>query len=172
MIWPNRDAVIAAATPLIQAAEGFRPRPYICPAGKPTIGFGTTRYPTGKNVSTTDPVCTYNQAVAWMTAAMGRVLVELEQPNLILVTVTANQMAALLSLAYNVGVGAHDGKTGDLADSTLIAKLNRGDVQGAADQFLVWNKAHVHGVLQALDGLTTRRRAERTLFLQPDRAAA
>jgi len=73
---------------------------------------------------------------------------------------------ALVSFAFNVGVGA-------LAQSTLLRKLNARDFAGAADQFLVWNKGRRNGVLVELPGLTRRRRAERAMFLGQDwRAAA
>jgi lysozyme len=73
---------------------------------------------------------------------------------------------ALVSFAFNVGVGA-------LGGSTLLRLLNAGDSTGAAQQFLKWNNARVNGVLKPLPGLTRRRRAERALFLGEDwRAAA
>jgi GH24 family phage-related lysozyme (muramidase) len=99
-----------------------------------------------------------------LTAAMLRIVAEL-RANLKL-TPTVPQLAALLSLAYNVGVGARDGTKGDLADSTLIEKLNAGDAAGAADEFLRWNKARIGGVLKPLPGLTRRRVSERALFLK------
>jgi hypothetical protein len=71
------------------------------------------------------------------------------------------QFAALVSFAFNCG-------SGNLASSTLLRKLNQGDYAGAADQFLVWNKARKNGVLVELPGLTRRRRAERALFLGED----
>jgi lysozyme len=77
-----------------------------------------------------------------------------------------NQFAALVSFAFNAGVGS-------LQKSTLLRKLLAGDVAGAADQFLVWNKArNGQGVLVELAGLTRRRRAERALFLGQDWRAA
>lgn len=52
---------------------------------------------------------------------------------LVTVPLNQNQFDALVSLAYNIGVGA-------FADSTLLRELNQSDFQGAAEQFLVWNK--------------------------------
>lgn len=75
------------------------------------------------------------------------------------------QFAALVSFAFNCG-------SGNLGSSTLLRKLNQGDYAGAADQFLVWNKARKNGVLVELPGLTRRRRAERALFLGEDWRAA
>jgi lysozyme len=81
---------------------------------------------------------------------------------------TTNQAAALVSLAYNVGVGARDddGKIENLAESTLLAKFEAGDDMGAANEFPKWNKARVRGQLQPLAGLTKRRNMERELFLK------
>ncbi len=85
---------------------------------------------------------------------------------LVKVPLTDAQFGALVSFAFNVGVGA-------LAQSTLLRKLNARDVAGAADQFLVWNKGRKNGVLVELPGLTRRRRAERAMYLgQNWRAAA
>ncbi len=64
-----------------------------------------------------------------------------------------NQAAALASLAFNVGA--------KLRGSTLVSRLNCGDVQGAADQFRKW--IFSRGV--KLPGLVRRREAERALFL-------
>lgn len=166
VIFPSAVAFILAK-PVIKHAEDFRSKPYLCPAKKWTIGWGTTYYPDGKAVTEHDPDCTQAQAENWLTYSMIRVEARLKP--LILTRPTAHQWAALLSLAYNIGVGTHDGIKGDLADSTLLEKLNTGDTQGAADQFLVWNKAHVDGKLTALAGLTLRRDTERHLFLTPDR---
>ncbi|MCR6502611.1 lysozyme [Shinella sp. CPCC 101442] len=70
------------------------------------------------------------------------------------VPVNQNEFDALVSLAFNIGVGA-------FSKSTLVKKLNAGDRAGAADQFLVWNKAGG----KVLQGLTARRQAERKQFL-------
>lgn len=67
--------------------------------------------------------------------------------------VTDDQFAALVSLAFNIGGAA-------LASSTLLRKLQAGDVDGAAEEFERWN--HAGG--RVLAGLTSRRRAERALF--------
>lgn len=69
------------------------------------------------------------------------------------VSVTQNQYDALVSLAYNIGTRA-------LSTSTLMKKLNAGDVKGAADAFLSWNRSG--GKVMA--GLTNRRKAEREVF--------
>jgi lysozyme len=74
--------------------------------------------------------------------------------NAVRVPLNQNEFDALVSLAFNIGGGA-------FAGSTLVRKLNAGDPAGAANQFLVWNKAGG----KALKGLSTRREAERKQFL-------
>lgn len=71
-----------------------------------------------------------------------------------------NQLVALGSLVFNIGTTA-------FATSTLLGCLNKGDIQGTAAQFLVWDKDHIDGKLQVSPGLLRRRRAEHDLFLTP-----
>lgn len=123
--------------------------PYTCPAGKWTIGYGTT-----KGVTSKHPPITKEQAekllIRDMQAAENLV------DALVTVPLNINQTAALISLVYNIG-GGH------FKDSTLLKKLNAGDYAGAAERFLVWRKAGV----MVLPGLVKRREAERELFLKP-----
>jgi len=151
--------------PITMKAEGFSPEPYLCPANRWTIGYGTTRYPNGVAVAQGDPRITEAQAEEYLLHSAMRVNAEFMK--LIHVQLTVNQQAALTDLAYNIGVGAHDGVKGDLADSTLLDHLNRGDFAAAASQILVWDKAHVKGKVVALPGLTARRKVDHDLFLKP-----
>lgn len=70
------------------------------------------------------------------------------------VKLTPNQYAALIDFAFNCGIG-------NLQISTLLRLVNRGDFDGAADEFPKWNKAG--GVIYR--GLTRRRIAERNTFI-------
>ena len=70
------------------------------------------------------------------------------------VEITQSMFDALVSFSFNVGATA-------FRKSTLLQKLNKGDYDGAADEFLRWNK----GGGKVLAGLTKRRKAERQLFL-------
>ena len=47
-----------AGIDIIKRWEGFRPKPYLCPAGIPTIGYGTTVYPNGRKVTLQDKAIT------------------------------------------------------------------------------------------------------------------
>ena len=84
----------------------------------------------------------------------GIVSFDLAVSKMLKVSVTQNQYDALVSLAYNIGTSA-------LSSSTLMKKLNAGDVKGAADEFLRWNKSGG----KAMPGLTNRRKAERSIFI-------
>jgi lysozyme len=63
------------------------------------------------------------------------------------------QFDALVSFAFNVGLG-------NLQRSSIRMRYNRGDIEGAADAFLMWTKA----AGKVLPGLVKRRNDERALF--------
>lgn len=67
--------------------------------------------------------------------------------------------AAAVSLAYNIGTTA-------FCRSTIARKFNAGDIRGACNGFLAWDKARVKGALRPVKGLTLRRQRERLLCLK------
>ena len=141
-----------AGLSLIEQFEGCKLKPYLDVAKIPTIGIGTTKYPDGMAVTMNDPPITEAQARSFLKSHLEGDCKAVS--GLVKVTLNDNEFAALVSFTYNVGRNA-------LASSTLLKKLNSGDRQGAADQFLKWD--HAGGVVVA--GLTRRRKAERELFL-------
>lgn len=125
----------------------------------PTIGWGSTYYPDGRKVQAGD-VITQLEADALLAWEVGEKAREVR--SLLRVPVTADQFAALVSFAYNVGSDIDDDDIAEgLGDSTLLKKLNRGDITGAADEFLKWVNANG----QRSAGLVRRRKSERNLFL-------
>jgi len=129
----------------IKSWEGCRLKAYDDGVGVWTIGYGHT-----KGVKYGDE-CTQEQADAWFDE-------EIEQFGnqvnaLVIPDVPQHQFDALVSLAYNIGVGA-------FSKSTLLKKLNDHDYLGAAEQFDVWNK----GGGMVMIGLVRRRSAERNIF--------
>ena len=118
--------------------ESFKSSPW-------TIGFGHTR-----NV-TSNMQITQEQAEEFLKEDLA--VFEAGVTRLIKVTLTQNQFDALVSFAFNVGLGA-------LERSSLRMKLNRKDYTGASKEFLKWNKC---GGLVS-NGLTRRRLAEKKLF--------
>ena len=77
------------------------------------------------------------------------------------VIITQNQFDALVSFTFNMGGGA-------FTSSTLLKKLNAGDVACAADEILRWDHTTINGKLTQAAGLTKRRKEERAVFLTPD----
>jgi len=138
--------VSTAGLSLIREFEGCKLEAYICPAGIPTVGVGHTKgVKLGDKITEAEALDLLREDVRWCERAID------ESVN---VSLTQNQYDALASFCFNVGAFA-------FASSTLVKKLNDGDKQGAADQFLRWNKAKG----KELPGLTRRREAERSLFL-------
>lgn len=150
--------------PLAMKWEALRLRPYLDVGGIPTIGYGTTRYPNGVKVTMADKQIVFADAVAFFHFSMQRVNTSMMK--LITYKLTVFEQAACADLVYNIGVGVHDGIKGDFADSTLLHRLNAGDISGAANQFAVWNKATVDGKKVAVQGLSNRRAADRDMFLR------
>lgn len=154
LLTPQGDSmnVSAEGLAMIKQFEGLRLEAYLDSAGIWTIGYGTIVYPNGKKVAKGDKITQADQyklhdLKTFVNAVNG----------FIKVPVTQNQFDAIVSLTYNIGVGAIGG-------STLIKKLNAKDYKGAAEQFLVWNKGRVKGVLQVIPGLTNRRIKEKAHF--------
>ena len=146
-----------AGVALVKKFEGFSAKAYLCPAGKPTIGYGATFYADGKPVTLKDKPITDAEAVKLLQALLAQFAAKLKP--LIKVDLNDNQFSALVSFAYNVGIG-------NFQSSTLLKHVNAGKFDQAANEFLKWSKARVNGVLQPLPGLVKRRVAERGLFVK------
>jgi GH24 family phage-related lysozyme (muramidase) len=178
---PLRD-VPQVAVDLIKSFEGIPDGDpstvnidaYLCPAGIWTIGWGHAIVDGGAQLK--GPALKARARALYpggITRAQAEALLRgdlvpraASVSSLLKKPVSDAQFGALIALLFNIGAG-------NLAASTLLRKLNAGDMAGAADQFLAWDKARVNGVLQPLAGLTRRRRAERAMFLGEDwRAAA
>ena len=137
---------------LIKKFEGISLKPYLCPAGIPTISIGCTYYPDGRKVKMTDPVITESFAKEIFQS----ILVHYEKAvdSFCRDDINQNQFDALVSLAYNIGVG-------NLQKSTLIKKVNINPSDPTIkDEFLKWNK----GAGKVLAGLTKRRQVELDLY--------
>jgi lysozyme len=140
---------------LIKDFEGLRLNAYKCSAGVPTIGFGSTYYPDKSNVK------------------MGDVLRDKEEAEILLINtlvdydiyvskytksvkLTQYQFDALVSFAFNVGLG-------NLSKSTLLKLvLSNPNDQNIALEFAKWNKA----AGKVLQGLVKRRKKEAELYFK------
>lgn len=127
---------------------------YVCPAGKLTIGYGHVIL---KGETFAKPL-TEKEAHDLLMKDLNKFSVQVER--LLKVKVTQDQFDALVSMAFNTGVGKADGIKGDFADSTLLAYVNAGKFQLAAGEFTKW----VYSAGKVLAGLVRRRRAEAALF--------
>lgn len=116
-------------------------------AGLWTIGWGST----GRDV-TEGTVWTREQAAARLQKVVDAHARQVDKA--ITVPVTQSMFDALVSSSYNIHGGIK-------AMKTLLARLNRGDYEGAADAILLYDSAGGRKVR----GLTRRRQAERKLFL-------
>ena len=141
---------------LVKEFEGFRAAAYLDTDGTPVIGYGQSRIK-GRRVRLGDYI-SYPVADASLKAELKTIQQEIL--SVVKVELNSNQLGAVSSLAFNTGVHA-------IKRSTLVRKLNQQDYDGAANEFLRWNKANVGGRLVRLPGLTRRRHQERQLFLTP-----
>jgi lysozyme len=137
---------------LIANFEGLRLKPYLCSAGVPTIGYGSTFYENGSKVKLTDMPITKLRAEQLLKNTADkfaeRVAVLITKP------VTQNQFNALVSFAFNVGVSA-------LKVSTLLKLVNNNpNDANIAKEFMRWNKAGG----RVVQGLTNRRIKESAIY--------
>lgn len=147
--WPIPRTAVA----LIAEFESCRLRAYRCPAGVWTLGWGET--------SGVVPGMVWTQVQADQRFCDSLVAFTQQVQQLLSAHAEPNQLGALVSLAYNIGIGA-------FARSSVLKAHNAGDHQAAARAFGLWNKARVNGVLTVLAGLTRRRAAEAALYLTPE----
>ena len=131
---------------LIKLYEGCKLTAYRCPAGVWTIGYGHT-------TAAGEPTVVEGMKITAVEATniLKRDLKKFEQgvDESVTVPLSQNQFDALVSFAFNVGLGA-------LRKSTLLRKLNAGDYAAVPAELMKWTKAGG----KELPGLVKRRRAE------------
>ena len=162
-----------AGEDLMHKYEGFRSRPYLCPADIWTIGYGHVLYqeqirlPVMRVEGKETPMIRKEMPLkpednrVWTKTEIDELfrtdVGTFERGVLRLVPgVVGRQGAfdALVSISFNFGLG-------NLQRSTIRMRANRGDWEGAAESFRVWTK----GGGKVLPGLVKRREAEIALFL-------
>jgi len=140
-----------AGADLIKSFEGCKLTAYKCSANKETIGYGNTFYEDGTPVKLGDKI-TQERAESLFTLISDSFASKVVP--LIKSKINENQFGALVSFAYNAGVG-------NLQKSTLLKKVNANpNDPSIRDQFMLWNKAGG----KVLAGLTRRRKAEADLY--------
>jgi len=143
----HTDAAIA----LITKSEGLRLKPYICPAGKRTVGYGTTR-PLGRPIILTSFTITKKQALEYLEYDVKNID---DIINALCPPISQGLFDALVDFCYNFGAGK-------LASSTLLKKIKaNASLTDIAEEFRKW----VQGGGVVLEGLVVRRENEIKLFL-------
>ena len=149
----RRTAAVAIAVAIAAPCEGLRQYAYRDVTGLPTICLGST-----KGVKMGD-FRTVPECQALLTTEMaGYVqMVDSCRPGL-----PGPVLAAFSDAAYNIGATV----ACDSSRSTAARKLAAGDLKGACQELLKWDKAKVAGISVALPGLTKRRTLEKDLCLE------
>ena len=138
---------IAAA--LCKQFEGFRSKPYLCPAGVATIGYGSTYYADGRKVVLTDAPMSEPDATVLLLQELHHTYLPGVLRHCPVLLTDEKKCNAIVDFAYNLG-------TGRLQTSTLKRKINAGNWEEAKTQLLLWTK----GGGRVLPGLVKRRTAE------------
>lgn len=137
---------------ILKEEEGYSSKVYKCPAGKWTIGYGSTFWENGKPVKEGEGPIDEARARKLVDAHFEREVYPAID-SLVKVKLTQNQFEAICDLVYNIGAG-------NFGSSTLLKKLNAKDFEGASKEFPKWNM----GGGKVLPGLERRRKKEQDLF--------
>jgi lysozyme len=157
---------------LMHRYEGYRNKPYLCPAQIWSVGYGEVLYQeqirlpmvrangyTGM-IRKEYPLKPEDNRV-WSKEEIDKLfersVEHFERGVLRLVPSAAGSQGrfdALVSISFNFGLG-------NLQRSSIRMKANRGDHEGAAEAFMAWTK----GGGKVLPGLVRRRQDEKALYL-------
>lgn len=142
---------IASVAAFTAPWEGLRTSAYIDLVGVPTVCYGETQ---GVKLGDT---YTPEQCRAMLEPRIAEFRDQLGK--CITAEVPEGMAIAFVDWAYNIGTGA-------ACRSTLARKANAGDLFGACDELLKWDKGRINGKLQRIRGLTNRRKAEHDLCVR------
>lgn len=141
------DALLA----LIRQFEGLRLKPYRCPAGVPTIGYGHT----GPDVRMDMAPITIPQAEALLRKDAEVFYRAAGKLSPVLWLEGGAKHSAIADFCFNLGTTRYKA-------STLRRRVDAGDWHGAAEELQKW----VWGGGRKLPGLVARRAAEAALLIQ------
>ncbi len=147
-----KGAWLAIAITIVAGFEGLYTKAYKDPIGVVTICYGITNHDRPVRMGDT---YTKEQCQEFLGKDLEKYKVMMEK--CITVPMPPARTAAMVSFTYNVGQG-------NLCKSSVARKMNAGDVRGACDALLMWNKAGG----RVFRGLDRRRAAERQLCLRED----
>jgi lysozyme len=141
------------AATLCRQFEGFRSKPYLCPAGIPTIGYGSTYYSDGRKVTLGDDPMDESNARALLMIELEHTYLPGVLRNCPILATDEKKCNAIVDFVYNLGIGR-------LQTSTLKRKINAQEWEAAQEQLMLWTK----GGGKVLPGLLKRRQAECALL--------
>jgi lysozyme len=141
------------AAELCRRFEGYRAKPYLCPAGVATIGYGSTYYADKRKVSLDDAPMDEPTARALLMVELEHTYLPGVLRNCPILATDERRCNAIVDFAYNLGIGR-------LQTSTLKRKINAQDWAGAQEQIMLWTR----GGGKVLPGLVKRRLAEKLLL--------
>ena len=141
------------AAELCKRFEGFRSKPYLCPANVATIGYGSTYYADGRKVTLEDPPMSEQEANQLLLIELEHTYLPGVLRNCPILATDEKKCNAIVDFVYNLGIGR-------LQTSTLKRKINALEWEQAQEQLMLWNK----GGGKVLAGLTKRRVAECALL--------
>ena len=141
------------AASLCRQFEGFRSKPYLCPAGVPTIGYGSTYYSDGRKVTLNDALISQEDANALLMVELNHTYLPGVLRNCPILATDEKKCNAIVDFVYNLGIGR-------LQTSTLKRKINSQEWEAAKEQLMLWTK----GGGKVLPGLLKRRQAECSLL--------
>ena len=141
------------AASLCKQFEGFRSKPYLCPANVATIGYGSTYYADGRKVTLQDSPISETEATVLLMHELEHTYLPSVLRQCPILATDERKCNSVVDFVYNLGCGR-------LQTSTLKRKINAQDWEGAKEQLMLWNK----GGGKVLAGLTKRRVAECALL--------
>jgi lysozyme len=145
----GQNQALTLAADLCRFFEGFSSKPYICPAGYPTIGYGTVYKPDGTKVTMQDAPISRELANDWlMRELQHNYMAGVLKASPTLIT-NERLLAAITDFAYNLGVGRYRA-------STLKRRVDANDLLGVETELSKW----IRGGGKVLPGLVKRRQAE------------
>lgn len=137
------------AVAVVGGFEGLRTNAYRDVIGIPTICFGETRgVKMGDSYTVDECKAMLGDGLAEFETGMRNCLTAPDR-------IPDKPYVAFLSLSYNIGTGA-------FCRSTVARKANAGDLRGACDAILAWNKAGG----RVIAGLVKRRQKEHAMCLE------
>lgn len=143
---------------IVMHFESFRSRPYLCPANKPTIGYGSRRYKNGRKVTLSDPQITQEAAYDLLVFFMDKCGEDIKK--CLKVDLNDYQFSALVSFVYNIGIT-------QFKTSSVLKLVNENPNNPAIrERFMRWNKITIDGKKVVSNGLINRRKAEADLYFK------